>query len=89
MNFYKGVFDDCTIEELKNFWNDPRTKTKTNHVENMKANKCLTCKHNIKMTKGPISPGGNVTYIITCKKEMVCFQAHWDSMATLPCKQEG
>lgn len=87
MNFYKGVFDDCSIEELKKFWSDPRNKTKTNHVEGMQLNKCFNCIHNKKMTKGPISPGGNITYIITCKKEMVCFQSGWDRSDKLPCEE--
>jgi hypothetical protein len=89
MNFYKGVFDDCTVEELKNFWSDPRHETKTNHVENMKACKCLTCKDNIKMTKGPVSPSGNVTYIVSCKKEMCTIHIHWDSFSNIQCKEEA
>jgi hypothetical protein len=48
--------------------------------------KCNNCKFNKEMSKGPLTQGGTLTYTITCKKEMICFNTKWNShISDLPC----
>lgn len=48
--------------------------------------KCWTCEHQRKISRGPITPGGKQTYLVTCNKEKTTFNPDWDAHASdLPC----
>jgi len=52
--------------------------------------KCWNCKYNKTMSKGSLTPGGKQTYVITCKKEFICFNIPFDShISNLPCYERG
>lgn len=87
----KYGFGEVTKKELFNYYDK---ENKTHHAQmNNKTRtdlyqdllKCYSCEHQKGISKSTRF-GEKQTYIITCKKECICFQADWNEhKSNLPC----